>query len=468
MTADESMLLFTRVLPDSRSVNKRQEDFFVSQKEGDDWLSAQGISEINSAMNEGAPSLSHDGQVLIFTACEIDGNWGAGRNGLGSCDLFFSQKIGREWSQPMNLGEKVNSYYWESQPSIAADGRSLYFVRGKSTAHGIKQQDIWMSTLGDDGYWQKAVKVKGEVNTPFEEESVLIHPDGQTMYFSSNGHPGMGGLDIYMSKKEKDGSWGTPVNLGYPINTHDNENSLLVSASGELAFFASDREGGFGGLDLYSFEMPEEARPNRVTYTRGEVYDALSFKKLGAVLEVIDLATGEIVCESMSNAKSGEFLVCLPVGRDYALNASREGYLFYSANFSLKDVKDLEVKELEVPMEKIKVGSKVVLNNIFFETGEYTLRRESEIELGKLVEFLQTNRHTRIEIGGHTDNVGSDTDNQKLSENRAQAVVDYLVKNGIDDYRLVAKGYGEAAPVAANDTDAGRRLNRRTEFMVVD
>ena len=182
LTADEQMLLYTRVLPDDRSLQGKQEDFFVSQLDGDIWSASEGIREINSPMNEGAPSLSHDGQVLIFTACEVNGEWGFGRTGLGSCDLFFSQKVGQAWSKPLNLGEKINSYYWESQPSIAADGKTLYFVRGKSTARGIQEQDIWVSKLSKGGVWQKATKVQGYVNTVFEEESVLIHPDGETMY----------------------------------------------------------------------------------------------------------------------------------------------------------------------------------------------------------------------------------------------------------------------------------------------
>lgn len=468
LTADEQMLLYTRVLPDDRSIQGKQEDFFVSELDGGVWGTSTGIREINSAMNEGAPSLSHDGQVLIFTACEVNGEWGFGRTGLGSCDLFFSQKIGDGWRKPLNLGEKINSYYWESQPSIAADGQTLYFVRGKSTARGIKEQDIWVSKLSTGGVWQKPKKVEGYVNTAFEEESVLIHPDGETMYFSSNGHVGMGGLDIYMSKMQPDGSWGEPTNLGYPINTHGNENSLLVGATGELAFFASDREGGFGDLDLYQFILPEEYRPNRVTYTKGVVFDAASFKKLEARFEVIDLETGRVVCESYSNSKTGEFMVSLPVDKDYALNATREGYLFYSGNFTLKGLDELEEKEVEVPMQKIKPGSKVILNNIFFETASYQLREESTIELQTLVNFLLLNKTTRIEIGGHTDNVGGVEDNQILSENRAHEVVEYLIANGIEKYRLVAKGYGEAAPIADNDTEKGRALNRRTEFMVIE
>ena len=468
LTADDATLLFTREIPDSRAFLGTQEDFFVSTSEAKTWGPSRGISEINSVMNEGAPSLSHDGQVLIFTACEIEGEWGPGRTGLGSCDLFFSHKVGTSWSSPMNLGERINSYYWESQPSLAADGRTLYFVRGKSTARGIREQDIWVSHLSVDGVWQKPRKIEGEVNTAFEEESVMIHPDGETLYFSSNGHPGMGGLDIYMSKKRADGSWGKPVNLGYPINTHGNENSLLVSASGELAYFASDRDGGAGGLDLYRFIMPEAARPNVVTFAKGVVFDALSYKKLEASFEMIDLETGNVVSSSMSNPKSGEFLVSLPVDHDYALNVSREGYLFYSANFSLKDVDTAEPYALEVPLEKIKPGGKGVLNNIFFDTDSYALKAESKVELEKLVEFMTLNRHTRIEIGGHTDNVGSETANQALSENRAKSVVSYLVENGVEAWRLSAKGYGESQFISTNDTDEGRSKNRRTEFMIIE
>ncbi|MCB0760335.1 MAG: PD40 domain-containing protein [Flavobacteriales bacterium] len=468
LTADDATLLFTREVSHPMAMRGRQEDFFVSHSSGDQWEQATNIAEINTLMNEGAPTLSQDGQVLIFTACEIEGQWGDGRNGLGSCDLFFSYKIGNMWSKASNLGERVNSYSWDSQPSLAADGRTLYFVRGKSSPSGIKEQDIWVSHLGEDQVWEKPKRLPGAVNTPFEEESVLIHPDGQTLYFSSNGHPGMGGLDIFMSRLQPDGTWGTPVNLGYPINTNGNENSLLVSASGELAYFASDREGGYGSLDLYYFTMPEQFRPVPVTYAKGVVFDATSFKKLEARVQVIDLETGKVVAESYSNPKSGEFLVCLPADHDYALNASREGYLFYSANFSLTANEDATPYTLEAPLEKVRPGNKVVMNNIFFDTDKYDLKPQSMVELNKLVEFLILNRHTRVEIGGHTDDIGSEADNQLLSERRAQAVVDYVVSKGIEPFRLVAKGYGESQPVVPNSDDASRAKNRRTEFMVVE
>lgn len=465
ITADNSTLLFTRLVADQRVRGGKQEDFYVSTLKEGAWQKAEPIREINTVFNEGAPTLSADGQWLIFTACEaLGGEWGP-YSGLGSCDLFSSRLVGDKWSEPANL-RPVNSYDWDSQPSFSADGKTLYFVRGKQTARGIKKQDILFSEVKPDGSWTKPAPIPGKVNTPFEEESVMIHPDGETLYFSSNGHPGMGGLDIFYSKKQADGTWGTPVNLGYPINTGADENSLLVSADGVVAYFASDREGGFGGLDLYSFILPEDVRPNPVTFVSGEVFDALSFKKLEARLELIDLESGELIVESYSNPINGKFLVVIPPNRDYALNVARAGYLFYSANFSLKGVQAGEPYSLEVPLEKLREGSSIVLNNVFFDTDSYELKNASRTELDKLAELLLNNSGLSIEIGGHTDAIGSDSDNQVLSERRAQAVVNYLKEKGIVEGRLTAKGYGETVPIASNDTEAGRAKNRRTEMKV--
>lgn len=466
ITADNRTLLFTRLVNDNRVRGGRQEDFFVSTFEEGAWQQAQPVGEINTPFNEGAPTLSADGQMLIFTACEAaGGDWGP-YNGLGSCDLFASRLIGDQWSEPVNL-RAVNSYDWDSQPSFSADGKTLYFVRGKHTAQGIRKQDIFFSELQTDGSWAKPKPLPGKVNTPFEEESVMIHPDGETLYFSSNGHPGMGGLDIYYSKKQSDGTWGEPVNLGYPINTGGDENSLLVAADGRVAYFASDREGGFGGLDLYSFILPEGVRPNPVSFVQGEVFDAFSFRKLEARLELIDLTTGEVMVEAYSNPGNGQFLLVLPPGKDYALNVSRKGYLFYSANFSLKGVKAGEPVMLEVPLEKLSEGSSVVLNNVFFDTDSYELKPESRTELDKLADLLLANGGVSVEIGGHTDSVGKEADNQFLSERRAGSVVAYLASKGVTAQRLAAKGYGETKPIASNDTVEGRAKNRRTEMRIV-
>jgi outer membrane protein OmpA-like peptidoglycan-associated protein len=470
ITADEQTLLFTRLVKDDRAFRGMQEDFYISSRmTGTSWSDAQPVVEINTVQNEGAPSLSADGQTLIFTACETaDGSWGATRQGIGSCDLFFSIKEGKAWSDAKNLGQGINSGSWESQPSYSADGRTLYFIRGKRSAQGIKDQDIYYSYIMDNGKWAPAQKIPGRVNTIFEEESVMIHPDGRTLYFSSNGHPGMGGLDIFMSTILPNGEWDTPVNLGYPINTSADENSLQVAASGKLALFASERASGFGGLDLYSFELHEKAQPTLVTYVKGVVSDKLSFKKLGAKLELIDLETGKLIAETYSGNAYGDFLLCIPSGRDYALSVSKEGYLFHSENFSLKNYNSTQPYELNIQLQKLKVGANIVLNNVFFGSNSFALLPASKVELNKLVSLLQANPTQKIEIGGHTDNVGADADNQKLSENRAKSVVEYLVQQGIAGERLSAKGYGETVPITTNDTEEGRAKNRRTEFKVVE
>ncbi len=307
------------------------------------------------------------------------------------------------------------------------------------------------------------------INTEGYEGSVFIHPDNQTLYFSSDGHVGMGGLDIFVSRKDSLGRWGIPANLGYPINSYSDDNSIVISADGALAMFASDREDGFGGLDLYAFELYEEARPQVVTYMKGTVFDQGTNQKLDARFELTSLTTGLVAIESFSNKKTGDFLVCLPTDDDYALTVSKEGYLFYSENISLyseNSSSDPLIKD--VSLEPIKVGSKMVLKNIFFETDKYDLKDNSKFELNRLVELLKANPGLILEIGGHTDNVGTPEYNQILSENRAKTVNQYLVENGIDQTMLIYKGYGESKSLDTNDTEDGRANNRRTEFQVIE
>ncbi len=465
ITADNQTLLFTRLLTDSRSYTGRQEDFFLSYYEEESWQPAFEVGvPINTVFNEGAPTLSADGNILIFTACESLEGYGEFRKGYGRCDLFVSKKSGNDWLVPYNLGTPVNSRFWESQPSLSADGRTLYFVSNRHNNY-----DIWFSTVDDNGTWSEPLKMGPNINTDGYEGSVFIHPDNQTLYFSSDGHVGMGGLDIFVARKDSLGRWGTPVNLGYPINSYTDDNSILISADGELAMFASDRKEGYGELDLYSFELYEEARPQVVTYMKGTVFDKDNNKKLNARFELTSITTGIVTIESFSNKKTGEFLVCLPTDDDYALTVSREGYLFYSENISLtgeSSSTDPVIKD--VPLEPIKVGAKMVLRNIFFETDKYDLKENSKIELNKLVRLLNTNPDLKIEIGGHTDNVGSHEYNINLSENRAKTVNQYLVENGIEQSRLLFKGYGETNPVDTNETPEGRAINRRTEFKVIE
>ena len=440
-----------------------QEDFLICKKNNNVWQQSVLIGNgINTEGNEGAPCLSVDGQTLFFVACQekADGTYAGGRKGLGSCDIFYSERVGENWSKPYNMGNVVNTNQYETQPSFSADGKSLYFVSARGG--GIGETDIYVSTLKPDGSWGFPMNLGPQINTPGKEESVYIHPDGKTLYFGSNGRVGMGGLDLYVSRMDDKGKWQAPVNLGYPINTYGDENSILVAASGDVAYFASNRAGGQGGLDLYQFDLYADARPGKVTYAKGKVFDIKTKKPLGAHFELIDLETGLVMMESNANSGNGEFLMCLPIDKNYMLNASQDGYLFYSENFSLKELADqMKPIMLDVPMQPIE------LEGVFFETAKFYLKPESKAELNKVVAFLNKNKTITGELSGHTDNVGDKKMNQLLSQNRAKSVYDYLVTNGIDAKRLIYKGFGDTKPKVANDTDEHRQMNRRTEFKVL-
>ena len=469
ITADGKTFLFTRRVKTVTASGEQsmQEDFYQSKWEKKAWNNSIPVTEINTGGNEGAPALSADGQYLFFTACEELFESIGARKTKGSCDIFLSKKAGVKFTEPRNLNAPINTGSWESQPSFSSDGRTLYFVRKINSAGNIGQSDIFVSHVGDNFLWSDPVSVSDLINTPDDEISVFVHPDDQTLYFSSNGHPGMGGMDIFMSRKDSTGKWNKPVNIGYPINTVNDENSFLVSPDGESAFFASDREGGFGGLDLYQFQLYEKVRPQPVTYMKGKVYDSETKKNLSASFELLDLATGKIVVSSTSNSITGEFIVALPTGKSYALNVSKDGYLFYSDNFQLKNVKSAKDPFLkDVPMKPIKTGESIVLNNIFYDTDKFDLKPESKIELGKLISFLNKNSKIKFEISGHTDTVGTKQYNQVLSEKRAKSVYDFLINNGIVESRMSSKGFGDSKPVAENKTESGRSKNRRTEFMV--
>lgn len=471
ITADESMFLFTR---NSRRADENgvmrvsQEDFFVSYRNnGGEWSVASGLSPmVNSDRNEGAPSLSPDGRFLFFAACEEYGDYGNGRMGFGSCDIFFTKKVNGQWTRASNVGAPLNTRHWESQPSFSSDGKTLYFVSNRPGGYG--DGDIWMSQLQPDNTWTQPVNLGEVINTPGREEGVFIHPDNQTLYFASSGHIGMGGLDLYVSRRMPDGNWGKPENLGYPINTFKDESGLIVNSKGNYAYFSSDRSGTLGCEDIYMFELPKTAQPVQVTYMKGKVYNKRNSKPLGAAFELIDLETGVTVASSVSDPVSGEFLVCIPVNKNYALNVNSTGYLFFSETFQLKAAAEAgKPVQRDVPMQPIEPGVGVDLKNVFFETGKFDLRPESKVELDKLIAFLKANPNMRAELSGHTDNVGSPSANLILSQNRAKAVVDYLVKGGIDASRLVSKGYGDTKPKVLNDTPENRQINRRTEFTVL-
>ncbi len=465
ISTDGRMLIFTRLEPTARrscpTPDGRLEDFYVSYLENGKWTQAVNMGyPLNSDCNEGAQSISPDDKYLFFAAVGRQDGFG------DKSDIYFAERAGKGWGTPQNIGSPINTKHWESQPFISSDGKTLYYVSNMPGGKG--GADIWKSELQADGKWGKPINLGDKINTPGDEFSPFIHPDNQTLYFSSDYHAGVGGFDLFYSRKQTDGSFGTPVNLGYPINTPDDERSLIISADGKTGYYASNKLGGSGDFDLYQFELYEEARPVPVTYMAGTVRDAATRRQLEADFELIDLETGEVMIRSFSDRTTGEFLVAIPVNRNYALNVSKNGYLFYSENFSLKEVKyQVEPYRKNVDLIPVKTDESIVMKNIFFETGSAELKSESRVELNKLLTLLNQNPTMKVEISGHTDNVGSKDLNLKLSENRAKSVVDFLINAGIDRSRLSSKGYGDSKPIDDNNTPEGRANNRRTEFKVI-
>lgn len=483
ITVDGKTILFTRRINDSRVSGsfKEQEDFYISHlSENNIWMKAEAMPEnINTINNEGAPTIAADGRTLIFVGCpDASGtDYGADRTGRGSCDLFITKRIGSRWLNPVNIPGGLNTSNWETQPSLSSDGKTLYFIRGTRGQGGVRSSDIYVSTLQDDGNWSVAKKLPDHVNSPEEEESVLIHPDGRTLYFASRGHRGLGGLDLFVTRMDENGNWSVPENLGYPINSQYDENSLMVSPDGEIGFFASNREGGFGDLDIYYFIMPEHLRPTKTLYFEGTVFDAVTRAPIPGKFHLIDLKTGKEVIRSEADKVTGEFMVSLPVNREYALNVEYPGYNFFSRNFNMISPDSLESIHMDVPLIPVGDATPVLLANVFFDYGKADLRPESFIELNKLKDFLNNNPTLKIEIGGHTDTRGDDKMNQQLSQDRAKSVMNYLVSQGIAASRLTAKGYGETQPVISDaeiaklktekEKEAAHQQNRRTEYKFI-
>lgn len=453
ITIDGNQLFYTR------RVNNMNEDFYESSRKDTVWQRSRSLpGDINTSSNEGAQNISQDGQWLIFTGCNFP-------DGFGSCDLYISYLTPDGWSTPENLGETINTEAWESAPSLSPDKRDLYFASNR--AGGFGKSDIYVSHRMPDGSWSEPKNAGPEINTAGTESCPFIHADNQTLYFTSDGHPGYGGDDLFMIKKTANGVWSKAENLGYPINTIENEGSLVISSDGKTAFYASDRSDSKGGLDLYSFELREDVRPSRTLWVKGKVYDAKTNKGLPSAVELTDLETKQVLSKVQTD-ETGNYLITLPVGKDYAFNVSRKGYLFFSDNFPLKNNAPDSTYNIDIPLQPLEKNATVILRNIFFDVNKYDLQPESFVELDNLVSLLKENPALKISINGHTDNTGTPADNMKLSNNRANEVVRYLVSKGIMASRLSAKGWGETQPIATNNTEEGRAKNRRTEMKVLN
>jgi outer membrane protein OmpA-like peptidoglycan-associated protein len=463
ISADGKTMIYTVRSPETEATVGRKsfrEAFYTARFLDDGNWTAAGQLRIlgEESDSEGALSIAYDNSFIVFTACHRP-------DGFGSCDLYMAVRKGNEWVDPVNLGPVVNSSRWESQPSISGNGRDLYFASNRPGGFG--GSDIWKSTRLDNGRWSTPENLGKHINTEFDEMAPFIHPDGQTLYFSSRGHPGMGGADLFMSRKNEDGIWSEPANLGYPINTHADEINLVVTPAGNEAFISSDLQEGWGGYDVYSFQLHDQIKPLPVSYIKGVVRHAKTMKPLAARIELIDLKTGQTLIETRSTAETGEFINVLPSGNNYALHISRSGFLFYSGHFSLEEQSGfVDPFTLEIYLYPLEEGQKVVLRNIFFSHDSDKLQDASLTELNRLIEFLNEHPHLGLEISGHTDNTGSQEYNLDLSARRAKSVVAFLETNNINRERLSFAGKGDTKPVDTNETPEGRANNRRTEFKI--
>jgi outer membrane protein OmpA-like peptidoglycan-associated protein len=451
-TIDGKQLFFTR------RVDTYNEDFFTSNgSRSGTWESSSPVKgSLNTPQSEGAMMISQDGKWLVFTGCYRPDSY-------GGCDLYISYRTASGWSAAANLGAAVNSDQWESQPCLSPDKQELYFASRRTGGYG--GSDLYVCKLQDNGKWSAPVNLGPSVNTPADEQCPFIHADNQTLYFTSSYWPGYGDDDLFYVRKQADGNWSQPTNLGYPINTIDREGTLFITADGKTALYAAERKDSYGLLDLYSFELKEKNRPYPTRWVQGKVTDKKTGKGIAATLELTDLSTRQVISKVKTDS-SGNYLLTLPTGRDYAFTVNQKGYLFNSDQYFLKNGISDSAAQKNIVLQPIEKNAAIVLKNIFFETNRFELSPASVTELDKLVSLLQENPTIKIEIGGHTDNVGKAADNLTLSDHRAKAVVDYLLTKKIDPARLSAKGYGMTQPVADNNTTEGRALNRRTEMKI--
>lgn len=444
----------------TRRLYHRNEDFFESDFDEEDsvWTPAKPLpGSVNTELNEGTQSVSLDEEWLAFTGCDFP-------NGLGSCDLYFSAKKGGRWDSPHNMGHKVNSEFWESQPAFSPDKRSIYFAAKLPDGYG--GSDIYVTYLDDNGEWSYPQNLGPVINTAGDETSPFIHSDNETMYFTSNGHQGYGGMDIFKASRDRSGKWGQVKNLGYPINTIENENCLFINSDGKTAYYASDRSDSYGGLDIYTFELRAGIRPKETYWVKIQVGDRERGKILPSSLNVIDMEYNAMTIHPILTEDTS-YLVALVAGRRYFLATQAKGY-FYNYEISFRQPNDTPlVRHKTVFLDPLQPQVKMAMNQVFFDFDRYTLKANSIAELNTALMFLKLNDKVRVRISGHTDNKGDAGHNLMLSENRARAVYHFFVDRGIVADRLEVLGFGSTQPIASNATEEGRALNRRTELEVI-
>jgi len=461
LTIDQASLLFTACTDHD---NPYHENLYISHKDAQGhWSTPVSIADqINSPIsNEGTCTIAADKKTLVFTSCARKGNY-------GMCDLYISYQQGGVWSVPQNLGPHINGPGWQSQPALSADGKTLYFVAERPGNYGKK--DIWTSNLTDNGQWSKAIHLEAPINSPFQEIAPFIHPNGKTLFFASDRVPSMGGFDIYYANYIE-GKWSEPVNLGYPINNHQDQVSLFITADGRKAYYAGGKHQGshYYNSYLYEFDIPQGLLAIPASEViRIRVLDEQTKQPLPAHITVHEWPVDNVQQSLVVDQADGETMVVIHEGKEYSIYIQQAGYVFESIQVNYKEgKKELISPQQEVLLKPIAIGQTKILQNVYFKFDEYTLEERSIIELNCLVAFLQGNPTLTIKLAGHTDHLGTANYNNNLSTKRSKAIYDYLVTAGIPTNKLTYQGYGASQPCLPNDSPRHRQLNRRVAFEIM-
>lgn len=451
-------LMFTRKTP---AVGSRhgQEDLYVAMLEGGRWTEPKPMIGLNTPENEGAAALSGDGRLICFTMCREADRPGQGSH-KGSCDLYIAERMGDRWGRPVNLGA-VNSGGWESQPCLSPDGQQLYFVRG-SGRPTERKFDIFTARRNSQGQWGQAVRLGGAMNTSGKEMRPFIHPDGQHFYFASDGLPGMGGMDMYVCTLSEEGKWGEPVNLGWPLNTPDDEAGLVVASDGRTAYFSREVD---GQLDLHSWILPDPVAADATAAMEGRITSQDGTPLATGRISLVDRTTGAPFAEALATSE-GRYHVPVPLDRPFVMIAEADGHMLVSERVEAGSVEGRMQRDFL--LDPLVVGAEVVLRNVFFETGSAVLDGESQAELTRVGRWIASHPEVQVEVEGHTDDVGSAASNMTLSEQRAAAVVDALVAAGALPGQLQSRGYGQTRPAVQGTDEASRRKNRRTALRITE
>ena len=468
ISPDNEMALFTRKIKtesrkdDFTTQTGLKEKFMFSLRSDDEFGRGQLMPlPFNKYDNEGGATLTINNKLLYYTLCKYTSD-----RRYYNCDICYSENIAGTWTNIQSISDKVNSENsWESQPSITSDGKTLFFVSDR--AGGLGGYDIYKTLKDKNGDWGPPENLGSAINTAGNEKSPFIHTDSQTLYFSSDGLMGLGGYDIFLSKLGENGEWSEPKNIGYPINSFDDDVGFFVSTDGQYGYFASNKFGGFGGWDLYSFDLYEAARPEKVLLVRGKISDEEHTGYVDAKVEIKNVETKKIT-ELDVDSVTGEYFGAVLLRNDYIMSVKKKGYVQESKYISKISQRASKPLDLFIDLKPIQVGMSYRLNDIYFDFNSFELLPESMLVIDEFYQFLVENPNLKISIQGHTDNIGSAEDNRLLSENRAQAVYTHLIQRGIKANRLEYKGFGESKPIEANNTEDGRARNRRTEFVIIE